>query len=1224
MRRKIAVFLLFLLALTLVWPTVALGASQTVSTNSKLYLSTTSHNSSTTSREWTSPLGGYILRARFKGNSESGYDWGYLYAWNGSSWTQVARQSGSYDVWVTLPAGTTKIYTKLTTDYSVLLYPTYVDVPEAEVEVPPPYIPGKPTLGGGSPSTYNVRISWNVNGNPSGTQYELWRKTLNADGTVAKDEKIYTGSTAEFTTTDQTAGKYYLYRVRATYNSKTSDFSSETSYWTAPMPSVQSAGTCSVTLNVPKVMNGLTYTVLYRPQGASTPSTVNTTSLAPTISGLNPNLRYEFGLAPVLSEGGNAWWTGWVTGTPLAAQPGTPGFDSKGQTSFGISWANNGNGSGTPYEVWWHPTSPLKSDGSFGALVNSHNGNSSNSNSVSTPLGGGWTGATHYNTAKITIGQEGSNKFLRFISDGSGAWAGVTGGWSIKAGKWYRVTAYARTSSSAGLNISAYAIYTGNFNPQLTWSNLKSADGWKMAQVVFQADADRSGSMYLYGNQGTAGTTVDYDNIVVEEFDSNPGSASVSFTGGCLTTTATSATITSLTPGTSYDVMVQAHNIDNKPSSFSSATCRTVPATPTTLNGSSGGLGWSNSAGRGWVALSWNPVPGATGYRVWVFDGNTYCPIDVGNVLSWDSRQAKIYPPESELDAFADNSIGGGSGTIPLGTSLQLALTNYQSGTKEWTSSSEITQVHFKGTLWYSRDQAYLEYLNGSTWIIAKGCGYGYGDFNWDTWVNIPAGVSKIRIRLSTGYDSANRARTIQVPEVKVSYQPFRTDKSGLDLRDDPNKLYKKTVGTRYDSSHNYWFRISAYNESGESPYSSVVYQPTLPNRTDTLKPTCSLLINGDQMVTGSPAVRLSLTYNDPTQANYTSDTSDDASGVAYMRFSNDGSSWSSWLSIKAEYDWTLDPNGFGEKTVYCQVKDAAGNVSDTASDKINYYLVDTQPPKVSLKINGGAPVSQSQQVTLEIAAEDDLSSADMLQMCFSNDYSSWTSWEKYAPYKAWTLPSGDGSKKVYVRVKDTAGNVGMAYASIILQTANQGSPWENLNVFYSASGTQGTVTINGKNYNVYFVKASEVVLKLNAPGVTTVQYSLDGMRWLPPESVSPEKVISLPDWDGLKTVYVLLPNGSSYLCRFYLDKTPPELEASWLGGATVTNNGRATLVLNASDNASDVSALQVRVPGYYDSWQPFTQQLPLTFSGAGAKAVTVHVRDQAGNIASKTLSILN
>lgn len=1151
--------LLFFVSLVICLPVFSgtgQAATVTVSTNGALKL-VGAQRYQTISKEWTAPYL-QITQVRFTGDTQYYRNRGTLYYWNGSSWQQLASDDSTFDTWINLPPGVNRIkleyysyyaygwvdvpevkcdtsvkaiietngaltvsnplisqynYKTWTTSYpltrvrlvtanatgylyvyaynasgqsSQVVYYYYpgtkdqwltipaslgkatkveirwypssgsgqvVDIPEVECFVPvTELVPSKPNIQSGG-AYWNTTVSWPAVTGPNIT-YELWRKTLNSNGAVIEDKCIYSGTATSYTTTDQSSGKYYLYRMRVKANGETSKFSPEACFWTAATPSVLSAGPGSVTLSIPKVMNGLTYKVLYKPQGTSSVSSVNTTSLTPTITGLNPLQRYEFGLAPVLSDGGTDWWAGWATGTPYALTPGTPTFGSKGQTSLQVSWATVGNPSGTKYEFNWK----------------------------------------------------------------------------------------ASTSS--------------------TWSSQ--------------------------------------------------------------TTTSTSLAVSSLTPGTTYDFRVRAFNLDNVPSAFSAVgSCPTVPATPTVLRGNSGPLGWSNSAGRGWVTLNWDPVPGATGYKVWVFDGNTYRPLDVGNVLSWDSRQAKIYPSESELDAFVDNSIDGSAGTVSLGTTLQIALNNYQSGSKEWTSSSAITQVRFKGTRSDYDDQAYLEYWDGSKWVTAQS--YRYSDsYNWDTWVNIPAGITKIRTRLSTDYYSTNPVRTIEVPEVKVSYQPLHVDKSGLDLRDDPNKLYKKTVGATYDSSHNYWFRISAYNESGESPYSDVLYGPTLPNRTDTAKPTGSILINGDQMVTGSPSVSLALTYSDPVQPNYTADPSDDASGVARMRFSNDGSSWTSWLTAQESYAWTLDPNGFGEKTVYAQFMDNAGNVSSALTDKINYYLVDTQAPKVTLKINGGTPVSHSQQVTLEINAEDDLSAADMMKMCFSNDYSNWTGWEDYKPYKSWTLSSGDGDKKVYVRVKDAANNAGIGYASISLQTANQGSPWENPSVFYSTSGTQGTATVNGKSYTVNFVGSSEVVLKLNAPGVTTVQYSLDGMQWLPPESVSPEKIISLPDWDGLKTVYALLPNGASYLCRFYLDKTAPRLEASWLGGATVTNGGRATLVLDADDNMSAQAALQAKIPGHYNNWVPYQQQFLLTFSGSGAQTVTVYVRDQAGNETSKTMTILN
>ena len=52
----------------------------------------------------------------------------------------------------------------------------------------------------------------------------------------------------------------------------------------------------------------------------------------------------------------------------------------------------------------------------------------------------------------------------------------------------------------------------------------------------------------------------------------------------------------------------------------------------------------------------------------------------------------------------------------------------------------------------------------------------------------------------------------------------------------------------------------------------------------------------------------------------------DTASVVADMRFSDDGSSWSSWATAAATGSWTL-PTGDGTKTVHLQLRDAAGNL---------------------------------------------------------------------------------------------------------------------------------------------------------------------------------------------------------------------------------------------------------------------------------------------------------
>jgi hypothetical protein len=95
----------------------------------------------------------------------------------------------------------------------------------------------------------------------------------------------------------------------------------------------------------------------------------------------------------------------------------------------------------------------------------------------------------------------------------------------------------------------------------------------------------------------------------------------------------------------------------------------------------------------------------------------------------------------------------------------------------------------------------------------------------------------------------------------------------------------------------------------------------------DTVVPTGRISINGGASSTTSRSVTLNLSASDPSPA----------SGVAYMRFRNGGTTtWSSWVSYATSKSWTLT-SGSGTKTVYVQYRDRAGNISSTASDTIRF-----------------------------------------------------------------------------------------------------------------------------------------------------------------------------------------------------------------------------------------------------------------------------------------------
>ena len=85
-------------------------------------------------------------------------------------------------------------------------------------------------------------------------------------------------------------------------------------------------------------------------------------------------------------------------------------------------------------------------------------------------------------------------------------------------------------------------------------------------------------------------------------------------------------------------------------------------------------------------------------------------------------------------------------------------------------------------------------------------------------------------------------------------------------------------------------------------------------------------------MATNSTAVTLTLTATDAVTS------------VTQMRFSNNGTSFSTAEAFASTKTWTLS-NGAGTKTVYVQFKDAAGNWSTAVTDTI---VLDTTAPTIS------------------------------------------------------------------------------------------------------------------------------------------------------------------------------------------------------------------------------------------------------------------------------------
>lgn len=96
----------------------------------------------------------------------------------------------------------------------------------------------------------------------------------------------------------------------------------------------------------------------------------------------------------------------------------------------------------------------------------------------------------------------------------------------------------------------------------------------------------------------------------------------------------------------------------------------------------------------------------------------------------------------------------------------------------------------------------------------------------------------------------------------------------------------------------------------------------------------------------------------------------------------------------------------------------------------------DTAAPSGTISVNSGATSTNNTHVTLNLSATNPTAGDPVSDMRFSSDgttYGAWVPFDTTAPY---TLPSGDGSKTVFVEYRNGAGAVSAAAShSIILET---------------------------------------------------------------------------------------------------------------------------------------------------------------------------------------------
>ena len=118
-------------------------------------------------------------------------------------------------------------------------------------------------------------------------------------------------------------------------------------------------------------------------------------------------------------------------------------------------------------------------------------------------------------------------------------------------------------------------------------------------------------------------------------------------------------------------------------------------------------------------------------------------------------------------------------------------------------------------------------------------------------------------------------------------------------------------------------------------------------------------------------------------------------------------------------------------KMYYIGVRSKNGSLLYSATAYSDGILVDATPPTGTVSINSGAASTNAVTVTLTLSATDNAGAVS--QMKFSNDNLVYSTPQAYSAMASWILTVGDGTKTVYAKFSDGAGNWSAATTKTIM-----------------------------------------------------------------------------------------------------------------------------------------------------------------------------------------------
>ena len=529
--------------------------------------------------------------------------------------------------------------------------------------------------------------------------------------------------------------------------------------------------------------------------------------------------------------------------------------------------------------------------------------------------------------------------------------------------------------------------------------------------------------------------------------------------------------IDGLTNGQSYTFTVAAHNSvgEGTQSDVVSSTPYTVPNVPT---------GLTAVAGNAQVTLNWT-VPTFNGgssiirYNVYRSTSETSGYALVNSPLGITYVDTGLTPGQTYwYEVSAVNAAGEGAMTAPI-SSIPYTVPNAPTGltalagnaqvTLNWTAPANDGGKAIDYYVIYQNGSALTGHPNGLTTTITgltnghsysftvtahnpagEGAQSGSVSSTPYTVPNAPTGLTAVAGNTQV---SLNWTAPAVIGGRAIDY--YTIYQGGVALTGHPTGL--TAIITGLTNGQSYSFTVSAHNLAGNGPNST------------TVAATPVLVINTLNLVITSPS---NGSFNNTGNVLIKWTVTDSSSSVTKMEVSSDGTTWITVTGSIFSYTGLRD----GPYTIHVRATDAAANIKTTSVT----FTVDTVAPSVSITSPSSGAYVNTQNVTVSWTSTDATSGVAKIEL--SADGTNWFGENGTSG----SLSIQDGSRTLYLRVTDRAGNVNTTMVTFKVDTVaptvitrsptgSAASMMTTVNVTFSeaVNRSASSISINGVDGNV-------------------------------------------------------------------------------------------------------------------------------------------------------------